>query len=220
MGVDTRTADIEILLKKQRLLLLPEKAIFWPQQSTLIVADLHLGKAGHFRKHGLAVPAHVHATDLQCLAGLIARTKVRNVIFLGDLFHSEANSEWHSFSEWLDSFKEVKFILVEGNHDILPIQAYLSVGFQLFQELRIGPFSFTHEKSENTGAYNFSGHIHPGIKLYGQAKQGIRLPCFYFARNYAYLPAFGAFTGIHPIRKRKEDKVFAIADGRLISLNN
>jgi len=43
-------------LLNQDLLLLPQKAIYWQQQKALIVADVHFGKVGHFRKAGIAVP--------------------------------------------------------------------------------------------------------------------------------------------------------------------
>lgn len=39
-----------INIKDQNLLLLPEKALFWEEEKGLIISDVHLGKAGHFRK--------------------------------------------------------------------------------------------------------------------------------------------------------------------------
>ena len=81
--------------------LLPQRAIWWPLRSMLIVSDLHLGKAAHFRKHGIAVPNAVNADTLQRLDQLITQFKPRNVLVLGDLFHSEENEEWQEFRAWL-----------------------------------------------------------------------------------------------------------------------
>ena len=38
------------------LLLLPEKAVYWPAEQMLIVADIHFGKAASFRALGVPVP--------------------------------------------------------------------------------------------------------------------------------------------------------------------
>ena len=36
-----------------------ERSLFWENKSTLIVADVHIGKTGHFRKSGINVPQSV-----------------------------------------------------------------------------------------------------------------------------------------------------------------
>ena len=40
-----------------RLLLLADRAAYWPEQKTLLVADVHFGKAGTYRALGQPVPA-------------------------------------------------------------------------------------------------------------------------------------------------------------------
>lgn len=196
------------------MLLLPLKALFWPSQGILIVSDLHLGKAGHFRKHGIPVSRKVHLTDLRNLRGLIHEHNPKEVILLGDLFHSIQNSEWEDFLLFLKDYDHIRFTLVEGNHDIL---TNYPPSLSCVPRLEIEPFSFTH-KYEEADHYNISGHIHPGVTIRGKARQGITLPCFLFSDCFAILPAFGQFTGIKKIRPRKEDKVFAIADQNIIEL--
>ena len=44
--------------------LLPDKCMFWKEHNSLILADLHIGKAGHFRKAGIPIPSHIHIDDL------------------------------------------------------------------------------------------------------------------------------------------------------------
>ena len=86
------------------------------------------------------------------------------------------------------------------------------------------PFQFTHEppvtkKTASTEQrYLFTGHIHPGIRIEGFAKQSLRFPCFYFGEEYAVLPAFGRFTGTHALKPKKKDKVFAIVNKSIIEL--
>ena len=40
-----------------------QRCIFWEEEQSLIVSDLHLGKTGHFRKMGIAVPQAVYKED-------------------------------------------------------------------------------------------------------------------------------------------------------------
>lgn len=203
-----------ILIKGEKLSLLPERAIYWSSRRILIVSDLHLGKAAHFRKHGIPISRKIHLTDLQILESLILGHKPQHIILLGDLFHSFENNEWQDFLQFLAVYDDVKFSLIEGNHDILDeYPAALTVT----PLLELPPFSFTHIK-EKSPLYNLSGHLHPGILVRGKARQSITLPCYYFSNDHALLPAFGQFTGLKKIRPKKEDQVFGIAEGQVIEL--
>ena len=63
---------------------------------------------------------------------------------------------------------------------------------------------------EDGKLFTFSGHIHPGIKMNGSGNQSLMLPCFYFGKKHAILPAFSAFTGLAKIKPLKTDNVFAL----------
>ncbi|WP_420318404.1 ligase-associated DNA damage response endonuclease PdeM [Ekhidna sp.] len=205
---------MQIEIVGEILTLLPERAIFWHKKEMLILSDLHLGKAGHFRKHGIPVSRKVHLNDLQILESLIKSLQPKKVLLLGDLFHSLENNEWNDFLNFLRVYDFVEFTLVEGNHDILS-EYPPSLG--ITRQLDLDPFSFTHIK-DATKFYNLSGHIHPGVSIRGRARQSITLPCFCFTHDHAFLPAFGQFTGIKKIRPKKTDKVYGIAEGQVIEL--
>jgi metallophosphoesterase superfamily enzyme len=134
------------------------------------------------------------------------------------LFHSHYNPEWEVFGELVKHFHNTSFELVMGNHDIMSEQQYRRKGILVHQTLRIDPFIFTHHPMEEVeeNMYNVSGHLHPGVSMYGKARQSITLPCFYFGRDAGLLPAFGQFTGLARIHPRKEDKVFVIAENKII----
>lgn len=201
-------------IEGEQLTLLPQRGIYWERKKTLIVSDLHLGKAGHFRKHGIPISKNIHRTDLLILESLIKEYRPHDVILLGDLFHSSENNEWNDFVRFIELYDFVNFILVEGNHDIL---TEYPQSLSLTPKLDIAPFSFTHIKEESM-YYNVSGHIHPGVSIRGKGRQSITLPCFYFAEKYAIMPAFGQFTGIKKIRPKQRDLVFGIAQERVIEL--
>ena len=57
----------------QLLMLLPEKCIFLPESDTLLVADVHIGKAVSFRALGVPVPGGTTGETLALLTSLVRR---------------------------------------------------------------------------------------------------------------------------------------------------
>ncbi len=198
------------------------RCIFWEEEKALILSDLHFGKSGHFRKNGIAVPQTIFKEDLQRLTAQVQYFKATQLIIVGDLFHSHANKEMDWFLKWRNDFAHLDIKLIIGNHDILPTDWYEKANITCIkQQLQAGPFIFTHDKAEcnsTKDCYIFSGHIHPAVMLFGNAKQSLKFPCFYFTKTFGVLPAFGRFTGIHTIRPAKGDAVFAIAQNKVIQL--
>ena len=208
---------ISLNILGQDFKLLPEKAIFWEQQKTLLIADTHFGKVTHFRKSGIAIPEGAAFKNLSRLQELITKQSPEKVIFLGDLFHSELNTEWLAFKEVIRKFPEVNFQLITGNHDILHEQSYTNSHFTIFSEpLEMGPFLLSHEPMEHRELYNLCGHIHPGVRMVGGGRQSLRLPCFYFGEKGGILPAFGEFTGLYLLQPKKDDSIFIIVENQVI----
>lgn len=209
----------EYILKDVKLILLPDKAIYLPDDKTLLLADLHLGKVNHFRRSGIPVPTQTNDKNLDRLIALLQGHQPERVIFLGDLFHSHYNPEWEIFGQVLKSFPEIKFELVIGNHDIMSEYQYLKHQIEIIKDpLPIGPFTLSHEPLESFEGYNLAGHVHPAVRLRGKARQGMRLPCFYFGKEQGLLPAFGEFTGTHSLKPKKEDTIFVILEDKVLAV--
>jgi uncharacterized protein len=208
--------------KEQHLILVPQKVIFWKEESALILSDLHLGKTAHFRKAGIALPSQVIQEDLFRLQQLIIQFQPEKIILVGDLFHSEKNQDVAYFKLWRQQFPHIAFLLVKGNHDILQKELYADLQIQLHDQLYLQPFLFIHDKNEpnlpSSSAYYITGHLHPGMLLKGRGKQRLTLPCFYFGEKAAILPAFGQFTGLALIEKNEGEKVFAITGDSVLLL--
>jgi uncharacterized protein len=212
--------------QKQQLWLSAERCIFWEEEKSLIVSDLHFGKTGHFRKSGIAVPQSVFKEDLQRLVTQIQHFQPKHLIVVGDLFHSRANKELELFQKWRDDLSHISIHLVKGNHDILHKDWYSSCDINLKEkEMTVNEFTFIHDISHSvtnyklkTTNYSFSGHIHPGIRLSGAGKQSLCFPCFYFGKKYAVLPAFSHFTGVALIDPEEDENVFAIVKNKLVQL--
>ena len=146
--------------------------------------------------------------------------KPEKVLVTGDLFHSSHNKEIDWFINWRNNFKNLPVILVRGNHDILNDGMYSASGIEVIENSwSVHNFCFTHDlATSNSKQYIFSGHIHPSVRISGLGKQSLRLPCFYFGKHHAILPAFGKFTGNAIIQPEKNDKVFAITKNEIIHL--
>lgn len=204
------------LLHQQTLWLSTERCIYWEEQQSLIVSDLHFGKTGHFRKSGIAVPQNVYKEDMQRLLNQLQFYKPQQLIVVGDLFHSVANKELEFFKKWRNDFSQLHIQLVKGNHDILKKDWYTSADIAVSDaHLNISNFCFVHDITDACEPsdqidYYFSGHIHPCVLLKGLGKQSISLPCYYFNHQFAVLPAFSRFTGTAIIEPKSSDNVFAI----------
>jgi len=213
---------MNIEIKGQRLTMLPEKALWLDTQKILLLADLHFGKINHFRRSGIPVPSKANDRNSEFLVDVINRKKPERVIFLGDLFHSHYNEEWEVLGQVIQHFSSCKFELVKGNHDIMSKLQYERHKMQVHEEgLNIGPFFLTHEPLENleNDLYNLAGHIHPGVRLSGRGRQSITLPCFYFGERQGIMPAFGSFTGLAMISPKKNDRIFVIAKGKILNVD-
>jgi DNA ligase-associated metallophosphoesterase len=200
-------------LRGQQLWLSPHRCLYWEEERSLVLSDLHFGKTGHFRKAGIAVPQSVYREDLLRLLSLIQYFQPNQLVVVGDLFHSRENKELDLFLRWREDFPHLGIRLVMGNHDILRADWYEKAGIGVEEGiLRMGEFAFVHdiENAEGGGSYFFSGHLHPAIRINGMGKQSLQFPCFYFGAKYAILPAFGRFTGTVSIDPGEESNVFAI----------
>lgn len=194
------------------------KTLYWHDVNALIIADAHLGKSTHFRKHGMALPNYVGVKDLENLSALLQKTKANKVIFLGDLFHSDYNKEWDQFVQLRLQFAAIQFILIEGNHDVLAMHNYTTANIEVLNIFTFNGISLLHEPAIIENQLVIAGHIHPGITLEKKGSLSITLPCFALNKNYLLMPAFGASTGVVPLNKRLFKKVWLVAEQDVIEL--
>jgi DNA ligase-associated metallophosphoesterase len=208
---------IEIVIHQQHFILHPSGGIYWKETQTWLLADVHLGKVAHFRKHGIAVPRKIEGIFYQKIDRLLKKFPSKRVIFLGDLFHSYQNNEWYLFEAWVNKQK-AKLILIQGNHDIIPVKEFKILGLTVVDSFEEDEFYFTHYPIEKEPYFVFCGHLHPGAKLMGIGHQQLKLPCFYQTPKKLILPAFGSFTGLHLVSPTTEDQVYAITENAVLEI--
>jgi len=190
------------------VVLLPGRAAFLPASATLLVADLHLGKAATFRKAGIPVPEGSSQADLARLARLVHETAARRLVIVGDLFHAKSGCTDRVFAEFTATrrqFTATEVLLVIGNHDrtLGKVPATLGIDACL-PHLADGAWHFVHEPSAplagsaHTG-FTISGHLHPTVSLRSPGGERIADRCFVAEATTLVLPAFGSFTGGHRV---------------------
>ncbi|SEJ78942.1 putative phosphoesterase, SbcD/Mre11-related/metallophosphoesterase, DNA ligase-associated [Cyclobacterium xiamenense] len=211
--------------QQTHLVFLKEKALWLEEEKSLLVADTHFGKAGHFRKSGIPIPETVHDQDFRQLQQLIDTYKPLRFLFLGDLFHSEHNLSWEQLLQFVEFNDTVSFHLVKGNHDILPRRMYENSYFRIHEDtLTLGKLLLTHEPLAGVpkGFLNVCGHLHPGVVIQGKSRQRITLPCFFYRNNCLVLPAFGRFTGLMKISRETASCILVTTSDAVIpiKLNN
>ena len=196
------------------LWLLPQRAAFAVDAGALLVADAHLGKAQAFRRLGVPVPEATTGDTLARLDVLLETTAARHIVFLGDLLHARAARDGvaaQSVQTWRRARPRLLLTLVRGNHDRAAGDPPPDWGVEVVEEpWLLGPLALCHEARPLPGAFAIGGHLHPGIVL-GRGADRLRLPCFHFGTGFGVLPAFGDFTGLHPVRPAPADRVFVVA---------
>jgi DNA ligase-associated metallophosphoesterase len=206
-------------LQDETLLLLPDRAIFWPRTHTLLVADAHWGKAAAFRAAGLPLPPGTTTAGLDRLAALVDRHAARRLVLLGDLFHARtsfAPATVAAITDWRRRL-DCEIVLVRGNHDRRAGDPPAALGIGCVTgPLVAPPFALRHHPEETPDLYTLAGHVHPAARLTGPGRQRLRLPCFVFGERVGILPAFGPFTGTAVIDPRPGERVFVVADGDVI----
>lgn len=188
------------------ILLLPGRAAFLPASGTLLVADLHLGKAATFRNAGIPVPEGSAQADLARLERLVHDTAARRLMVLGDLFHARSGCTRTVFEEFAAArsrFPATEVILIAGNHDRAIGKIPPSLGIDsCLRTHDEPPFHFVHEPATELPepgrtCFTIAGHLHPTVTIRSPSGDRISERCFVAEEATLVLPAFGSFTGGH-----------------------
>jgi DNA ligase-associated metallophosphoesterase len=208
---------LELVWNNQHFTLHGYGAMYWREQDAILLADVHLGKSAHFRKNGLAVPTQADSREYDKLQEVIDYFAPSRIWFLGDLFHSYKNTEWHFFENWVRS-QEVEMTLIMGNHDVISKNDFERIGVRTCMHLQMGNIYLTHHPDEQSGYHNIAGHVHPAVRLMGKGRQQIKMRCFQFKKSSVLLPSFGDFTGSYVITPGREDQIVVLSGGEILKI--
>jgi DNA ligase-associated metallophosphoesterase len=217
------SAPFPVRLAGEELWLLPEKALYWPEQQALLIADVHFGKAAAYRSLGQPVPQGTTARNIEVIDRLLTKLPCRQLIFLGDFLHgpgSHAAGTLDALAEWRARHIDLPVTLIRGNHDKRAGDPPVSLNIRVVSEpLLLGPFALQHEPDPHPERHVLAGHVHPVYRLNGRGRQRLRLACFKLGERLSLLPAFGAFTGGYSIDKDDNCRIFVIGDNEIWPVN-
>ena len=175
------------------------RALYWPAEGALLVADLHLEKASWFAARGQMLPPYDSRDTLERLADAVRQTGARRVITLGDNFHDDAGAlrlDAHCTGMLEALTRALDWVWITGNHD-----SELPRGFggTIVPELELGGVILRHEARAGETAPELSGHYHPKLRV-NVRNRHIARPCAVLGRSASgaermILPAFGTLTG-------------------------
>jgi DNA ligase-associated metallophosphoesterase len=212
---------MHITLAGEPLILLPQRALYWPAQRLLAIADIHLGKAASFRALGVPVPAGTTTQNLDALDALLRLHPIDHILFLGDFLHAKAahaSATLSAIRKWRAQHAALRLTLVRGNHDDRAGDPPADLCIAVVDEPHvIGPFAFCHHPQESVHGHVVAGHVHPVHRLVAGA-EALRLPCFVVGARRSILPSFGAFTGGHAVTADAGERLFVAADDRVFAV--
>lgn len=212
---------IKLTIRNETCHLLAEKAVYWEEKKTLILADIHIGKGTVFRRAGIPIPQGIMDDDLFAITQLVNRLDVKKCVIVGDLIHAKSGISEdvkNKFSAWLKNLScEVHLVL--GNHDHSLIKGLpLEWSLEMHQEsFLMEPFFFSHHPKEHPEWFVWSGHLHPKVEIKNKYDRLV-LRCFQVFKTHAILPAFGFFVGGTLVKKTKDCSIYAIADDLVIEI--
>ncbi|MDP4604895.1 MAG: ligase-associated DNA damage response endonuclease PdeM [Erythrobacter sp.] len=182
------------------LLLGQGRALYWPAERALLVADLHLEKASWYAQRGQMLPPYDSRDTLERLADAVRFTGARRVITLGDNFHDDAGAlrlDTHCTGMLEALTRALDWVWITGNHDEALPKGF---GGTIVPELELGEIILRHEARAGETAPELSGHYHPKLRVNARGRH-IARPCAVLARgshagaDRMILPAFGTLTG-------------------------
>ena len=191
---ETETVQADLSVASVRLIPLVEGALWWPDECTLVVADLHLEKGSSFARRGQMLPPYDTIATLKRLAAVMTRLAPTRVIALGDSFHDRNGSDRLNEADrsaLRAMTASAEWIWIAGNHDPDPPR---ELGGWATSQLSIGPLTFRHEPRPGDQPGEIAGHLHPAARLVGRGRS-IRRRCFAGDGRRLILPAFGALAG-------------------------
>lgn len=178
----------------EEMRLVQGRALYWPRENALLVADLHLEKASFFARHGQMLPPYDSRDTLERLALAIRETGARRVFALGDNFHDAQGThrlDPHAAGMLAALTRAMEWVWIAGNHDT---GSSGDTGGESTKELAVGAIMLRHRALAGEDRPELSGHFHPRLTVTARGRR-IARPCAVASEQRLILPAFGALTG-------------------------
>jgi len=200
-----------------------DKALYFPEEKALAIADLHIGYEESLNEQGIFVPRRQFEETMADLEKVFSNVgKVKEVVIVGDLKHEFgiiSSQEWSEVRKVLDYLKGKvgKVVLVKGNHDTVlePIAKREEV--EIKECYKKKDICFVHgdklvmECMDKSIRLVVAGHRHPAVILQDEYKKE-RYKCFlvgkWKGKKIIVLPSFFPFVEGSEISSIEDNRMF------------
>lgn len=185
---------IQIIFAGETFLADTRRVLYWPARATLVVADLHIGKAFDYTSRATLLPPYEVQDICDRLAKVVEDYRPQRVICLGDSFHRASSFQNLHDSErgCLEALTKSgpQWVFVEGNHDADITESE----WKLLDEVPETRLDFRHQPIRQEKP-QIVGHFHPKFRRLVNQRNMISKPCFAWDENLFIMPAFGTYAG-------------------------
>lgn len=198
------------------------KALYFPEEKILAIADLHIGYEESLNSQGIFVPRRQFEETMKDLKEVFEKVDVEEVVIVGDLKHefgTISSQEWIEVRKVLDFIKEnsEKVILIKGNHDKIlePIAEREEV--EIKEYYKKNGICFVHgdklvmECLDKDVKMIVAGHRHPAVVLADNYKTE-RYKCFlvgkFKGKKIIILPSFFPFVEGSEVSEIEDNRMF------------
>ncbi len=166
-----------------------ERSLYFTEERTLAVADIHWGYADSHRRAGNLLPLWGNEDVARRLRRLIAHYQPARMIWLGDSLHTcDAAPFAEEFLSRLS--REIEVVVLAGNHDRAWPRADA-------HEYRLGNCLFHHgdrPREIEPGLIEIIGHIHPALSWSDGAGLRLKVPALVEGPGRLILPSFSDWS--------------------------
>lgn len=183
-------------------------AIYIKSLDAIVIGDLHLGFEGILADQGVFIPKIQFQEEMSMMNKIIKEKKSDKIILLGDIKHEFSETTYHEFKEVVDFLNFLKdnfkrIIVIKGNHDNFIFYITKKLKIELYEDIIIGDYFFSHgHKDINLDSILSKNiiiaHEHPAISLFDEIGGKEIVKCFLFGKvkekNIIILPAFSTLS--------------------------
>ncbi|MEW5760450.1 MAG: metallophosphoesterase [Candidatus Thermoplasmatota archaeon] len=181
-------------------------AIYIKELDMIVIADLHLGYEGILAEQGIFIPKIQFKKIVSDMKKIVEICDARNILINGDIKHEFSETSYHEFKE-VKNFLELlknnfkRIILIKGNHDNYISNITNKYGIELYDEINIKGYFFTHghkAKKEKLSSMNIFAHEHPSIALFTEVGVKEKMKAFIYGeignKKILVMPSFSYFA--------------------------
>jgi uncharacterized protein len=175
-------------------------ALWIPETTTVVAADVHLGYSWAQRRRGELGPL-ADARTREKLLALRDQLRPGRFVFLGDLVH--APRPCAPERAWIEDVlrqlaADAQLVAVRGNHDRRFAAEFAHLPFQDVMTWSEGSVTAAHgDRMDFAWPEDHTlllGHLHPSLAIRDSSGAGHKLPVFIGNKRCLVLPAFSPFA--------------------------